>query len=48
MSEEMRQDTVKATLYRLRLYLKNSGKKSYTVEEIMSLLDEFAVKTLSE
>lgn len=32
----------KATLYDLRRLLKNSGKESYTVEELCALLDTIA------
>lgn len=42
MTEQERKDTQKATLYDLRRLLKNSGKESYTVEEICNLLDTIA------
>ncbi len=32
----------KATLYDLRILLKNSGRESYTVEELCDLLDTIA------
>lgn len=35
-------DTQKAVLYDLRRLLKNSGKETYTVEELCNLLDTIA------
>lgn len=40
--DAMRKIIIKATLYDLRLLFKNSGKESYTVEEICNLLDTIA------
>lgn len=37
-----RKDTQQAMLYELRRLLKNSGKESYTVEELCDLLDTIA------
>ena len=41
-TEKERKDTQQATLYELRRLLKNSGKESYTVEELCELLDTIA------
>ena len=41
-TEKERKDTQKAVLYDLRRLLKNSGKDSYTVEELCDLLDTIA------
>jgi len=41
-TEKERKDTQKAVLYDLRRLLKNSGKESYTVEELCDLLDTIA------
>lgn len=38
-TEKERKDTQMAMLYELRRLLKNSGKDSYTVEELCNLLD---------
>ena len=40
-TEKERKDTQKAVLYDLRR-LKNSGKETYTVEELCNLLDTIA------
>lgn len=37
-----RRDTQQAVLYELRRLLKNSGRDSYTVEELCELLDTIA------
>ena len=39
MTDKERKDTQQAMLYELRRLLKNSGKDSYTVEELCDLLD---------
>ena len=41
-TEKERKDTQQATLYELRRLLKNSGKESYTGEELGELLDTIA------
>lgn len=41
-SEKERRDTQQAMLYELRRLLKNSGKESYTIEELCDLLDTIA------
>ena len=41
-TERERKDTQQAVLYELRRLLKNSGKDSYTVEELCELLDTIA------
>lgn len=41
-SEKERMDTQQAMLYELRRLLKNSGKESYTIEELCDLLDTIA------
>ena len=41
-TEQARSDTQKAVLYDLRRLLKNSGKETYTVEELCNLLDTIA------
>ena len=41
-TEKERKDTQKAVLYDLRRLIKNSGKDSYTVEELCNLLDTIA------
>lgn len=41
-TEKDRKDTQQATLYELRRLFKNSGKESYTVEELCDLLDTIA------
>ena len=41
-TEKERKDTQQAVLYELRRLLKNSGKESYTVEELCDLLDTIA------
>ena len=41
-SEKERRDTQKAVLYDLRRLLKNSGKDTYSVEELCNLLDTIA------
>lgn len=41
-TEEERKDTQKALLYDLRRLIKNSGKDTYTAEEICNLLDTIA------
>ena len=43
MTEKERQDTKMATLYELRLIFSNGGKKEYSVEEIVELLDKLAM-----
>ena len=40
--ENERKDTQKAVLYDLRRLLKNSGKDTYSVEELCNLLDTIA------
>lgn len=42
MTEKERKDAQKAMLYDLRRLLKNSGRDSYTVEELCNLLDTIA------
>ena len=41
-TEKERKDAQKAMLYDLRRLLKNSGKDTYTVEELCNLLDTIA------
>ena len=41
-TEKERRDTQKAVLYDLRRLLKNSGKDTYSVEELCNLLDTIA------
>ncbi|WP_201754622.1 hypothetical protein [Pseudoflavonifractor sp. 60] len=41
-TEKERRDTQKAVLYDLRRFLKNSGKDTYSVEELCNLLDTIA------
>lgn len=41
-AEKERKDTQKAVLYDLRRLLRNSGKETYTVEELCNLLDTIA------
>ena len=41
-TEKERKDTQQAMLYELRRLIKNSGKDSYTVEELCDLLDTIA------
>ena len=41
-TEKDRKDTQQAVLYELRRLLKNSGRGSYTVEELCELLDTIA------
>lgn len=41
-TEKERRDTQKAVLYDLRRLLKNSGKETYTTEELCNLLDTIA------
>ena len=41
-SEKERKDTQQAILYEVRRLIKNSGKESYTVEELCDLLDTIA------
>lgn len=41
-AEWERRDTQQAVLYELRRLLKNSGRDSYTVEELCELLDTIA------
>jgi hypothetical protein len=41
-TEKERKDTQKAVLYDLRRLLKNSGKDTYSVEELCNLLDTIA------
>lgn len=41
-TEKDRKDTQQAMLYELRRLFKNSGKDSYTVEELCDLLDTIA------
>lgn len=48
MAEKERQDTKLAILYELRLVFSNSGKKEYTTEEILELLDKFAMAKVQE
>lgn len=40
---EERKDVKLATLYELRLILSNGEKKNYSVEELLELLDKFAM-----
>lgn len=42
MTDKERKDIQKATLYDLRRLLKNSGKETYTVQELCDLLDTIA------
>lgn len=41
-TEKERKDTQQAMLYELRRLFKNSGKETYTVEELCDLLDTIA------
>ena len=41
-TEKERRDTQKAVLYDLRRLLKNSGKDTYSVDELCDLLDTIA------
>ncbi len=41
-TEKERKDTQQAILYEVRRLIKNSGKESYTVEELCDLLDTIA------
>ena len=41
-TEKERKDTQKAVLYDLRWLLKNSGKDTYSVDELCNLLDTIA------
>ena len=41
-TEQERKDIQKAVLYDLRRLLKNSGKDTYSVEELCNLLDTIA------
>ena len=41
-TEKKRKDTQKAVLYDLRRLLKNSGKDTYSVDELCDLLDTIA------
>lgn len=41
-TEKERKDTQQAVLYELRRLIKNSGKDSYTVQELCELLDTIA------
>ena len=41
-TEKERRDTQQAVLYDLRRLLKNSGKDTYSVEELCNLLDTIA------
>lgn len=41
-TEKERKDTQQAMLYELRRLIKNSGKDSYTVQELCELLDTIA------
>ncbi|MCI8478024.1 MAG: hypothetical protein HFE97_06710 [Oscillospiraceae bacterium] len=41
-TENERKDTQQAILYELRRLIKNSGKDSYTVQELCDLLDTIA------
>jgi len=41
-TEKERKDTQQAILYELRRLLKNSGRDSYTVQELCDLLDTIA------
>lgn len=41
-TEKERKDTQQAMLYELRRLIKNSGKDSYTVQELCDLLDTIA------
>ena len=41
-TEKERRDIQKAVLYDLRRLLKNSGKDTYSVEELCNLLDTIA------
>ena len=41
-TENERKDTQQAVLYELRRLIKNSGKDSYTVQELCELLDTIA------
>ena len=41
-TEKERRDTQEAVLYDLRRLLKNSGKDTYSVEELCNLLDTIA------
>ena len=41
-TEKERKDTQQAILYEVRRLIKNSGKESYTIEELCDLLDTIA------
>lgn len=41
-TEKERKDTQQAMLYELRRLFKNSGKDSYTIDELCDLLDTIA------
>lgn len=41
-TEKDRKDTQQALLYEIRRLLKNSGKKTYELEELLDLLDTIA------
>ena len=41
-TEKERKDTQQALLYELRRLLKNSGKDTYTLDELCDLLDTIA------
>lgn len=41
-SDMMRKLTQQATIYKIRRLLKNSGKKTYELEELLDLLDTIA------
>lgn len=42
MTEQERKDIQIATIYELRRLITNSGKESFTKEEICDMLDSFA------
>lgn len=42
MTEKERKDAKMATLFELRLILKKSEKKEYTLEELFELIDNIA------
>lgn len=42
MSENERKDTQQAVLYELRRLFKNSGKDSFTIQELCDLMDTIA------
>lgn len=48
MTDKERTDTQLATLYDLRLHLKNSDKENYSVQELFDLIDNIALEKSSK